>query len=161
MYSVPGRGSFVTEESEFVVSRNLRRISQEGKYCKHPCLLIRGEIPSVNCHSSPFIILNLAGGWLVISDEGAIRWHQPSAASITQIRHLDWVIDCKWKFMFQWFISKGCWEDWLMISRFLGTDSRPFVQALFSFHQVLINQELTGGRSSKFDGFYLKWWKIE
>ena len=71
MYSVLGRGSFVTEESEFVVSRDLRRISQEGKYCKHPCLLIRGEIPSVNCHSSPFIILNLAGGWLVISDGGA------------------------------------------------------------------------------------------
>ena len=79
---------------------------------------------------APVIILNLAGGWLVISDGGAIRWHQPSAASITQIRHLDWVIDCKWKFMFQWFISKGCWEDWLMISRFLDTDSRPSVQAL-------------------------------
>lgn len=157
MYSVPGRGSFVTEESEFVVSRNLRRISQDGKYCKHPCLLIREEIVSVNCHPSPFIILNLAGGWLVISDGGAIRWHRPSAASITQIRHLDWVIDCKWKFMFQWFISKGCWEDWLMISRFLETDRRPG----FSFHQVLINQELTGGRSSKFDGFYLKRWKIE
>ena len=87
----------------------------------------------------PFIILNLAGGWLVISDGGADKV-TPTQSCIHHSDPPSWLayIDCKWKFMFQWFISKGCWEDWLlMISRFLDRRSFSFHS---SFDQSRINR---------------------